>query len=63
MSVCSIERESDRNGGCQIPSMRSIISIRERSNDFFHSTRWRVRIDELSVEHSSEAVDLGRGYD
>lgn len=36
----SIERESDRNGGRQISSMRAPESIRERSDHLIHTARW-----------------------
>lgn len=42
--------------------MRPIIPVREWPDDQFYPPRWRIRTYELSIEHTSEAPDLGRVF-
>jgi hypothetical protein len=42
INFCSLSWEVNRARGCQVPSMRTLVTVRERQNDLIYSPGRRV---------------------
>lgn len=61
MNLCSLSWKVNRARRCQVPPMRTPVTVWERQNDLIYTPGRRVWINVLSPFASSETADMGRG--